>query len=247
MKFNEVHFKKLVSIGLIDEGWAGFNLHNYIEQTVPDHLISNDIKNKIPSKKVNRRELFHLIKNEFDSIISCAAILAWGGKHRSHARRFISLSSQWLPVIDEIKNQNIPRSEAYKSLARLREQGHLEGVGPAFFTKFIYFFSENKTNRGYIMDQWTAKSANILISDQEQIIIDRYTQTVSDKNTEKNYEVFCNFIEELSQKLSSEWKINVTPDQAELCIFSLGEQKIKEDDDELNMRREWRRYLKKIN
>jgi len=39
----------------------------------------------------------------------------------------------------------------------------LQGCGPAFFTKIMFFFSSNL--RCFIMDQWTSRSINLLLGE----------------------------------------------------------------------------------
>jgi len=105
-------------------------------------------------------------------------------------------------------------------------------MGPAFFTKLIYFFGKSATDRGYIMDQWTARSANLLLDTPLVHVIEtRSGSWVSDKNSEEVYEIFCQFIERLSHEL------NVTTDLAEEIIFSNGNK------GRLHTRGAWRDYV----
>ena len=90
-------------------------------------------------------------------------------------------------------------------------------MGPAVFTKLMYFFGGKAACRGYIMDQWTALSANLLTGRQMvQMQILKNAARVSDKNGSDVYDEFCNFIEELGKEL------NERSDKAEMRIFSVG-------------------------
>ena len=56
--------------------------------------------------------------------------------------------------------QNLCRVGAYKQFHRLVNEKKLTHMGPAYFTKLIYFLGSKQN--GYIMDQWTARSMNLL-------------------------------------------------------------------------------------
>ena len=103
-------------------------------------------------------------------------------------------------------------------------------MGPAFFTKLIYFFGQKSDSRGYIMDQWTALSANLLTGRKlVDMQIFKGGARVSDDNSSDVYNDFCCFIEVLAQEL------NESSDQAEIRIFSMGGRREKKG--------KWRTYL----
>ncbi len=79
-------------------------------------------------------------------------------------------------------------------------------------------------NQGYIMDQWTGASVNLL-SESELVKVkkqkkkDTYSETIADKNTGKDYENFCSYVEYLAEKLKQ------NPVNVELAMFSEGRGK----------------------
>ena len=86
------------------------------------------------------------------------------------------------------------------------------------------------------MDQWTARSINLLIDDQ--YISMRNSQNPSPSkigNNGKKYNKFCQIIEDLSYKISRiKEPIVITPSEVEQLIFSRGG----------NMNKlEWRKYV----
>jgi hypothetical protein len=93
-----------------------------------------------------------------------------------------------------------------------RAQNLLPGLGVSFFTKLICFINPNLN--GYILDQWTGKSVNLLFDDQ-LIAITNYGW-INDNNTPETYELFCQRIEEIALILGC------TPLEAEEKIFSNG-------------------------
>ena len=105
------------------------------------------------------------------------------------------------------------------------------GMGPAYFTKLIFFLMPESASsaRGYIMDQWTSRSMNLLKSDARFIktVVSGNSRWVADSNDEGTYEAFCREVETLAAILS------MRPDKAEELLFSEGRGKGR-----------WRNYLK---
>lgn len=161
-----------------------------------------------------RAEIFKI--SDFN--IKIISILAWGGMNRKNARIFFSHRNGWERSLSNIASQqyNGTRSEAYDILKVLRDNGlrgirdceYLIGMGPAYFTKILYFF-----NLGYIMDQWTAKSYNLLINNDE---IEISQNTVTNNNSGQKYERYCLLVEYLANELK------MSPSAIEEAMFSNG-------------------------
>ena len=102
----------------------------------------------------------------------------------------------------------------------------MPGVAPAYFTKLIFFLmpENEKKPRGYIMDQWTSSSINLLFGSKiihtkiskKRRDGDELEETVVDKNTEVNYEYFCKAVETVADLLEIE------PMATEEMMFSNG-------------------------
>ncbi len=109
-------------------------------------------------------------------------------------------------------------------------------MGPAYFTKLIYFLiprTKGAPPGGYIMDQWAGCSVNLLAG-QEVVLMDtasywllpkkktssslekRWTFTVSNLNTPKNYEAFCQIVDSLASHF------NITADEVDRALLSDG-------------------------
>ena len=82
----------------------------------------------------------------------------------------------------------------------------------AYFTKLIFFCP--RQHDGYIMDQWTSKSVNLIFD--EKIVDLSKAGFVTDTNNADKYERFCRCIEELGE--AAGWE----PEETELRIFSEG-------------------------
>ena len=231
--FIHKHLEVLKESAVPTENWAGYKVRQYVESLRPqleeNHLLNSVDFDSFPRNEMNRQEVFKFVWDESNSSLSCAlSIFAWGAMRRSNARHVIYHSKNWLPVIQRLRDMALTRDAAYEMFAELRTRG-VKGMGPAYFTKLIYFMGRSETSRGYIMDQWTARSINLLCG-IDLIHLSKFPsfQYVNDKNTGGIYEKFCASVEQLAQHLG------VKPDEAELLIFSEGRS-----------RGAWRSHVKK--
>jgi len=100
--------------------------------------------------------------------------------------------------MDYVSKTKLKRDEIYEIFANL----NLFQCGPAYFTKLM-FFTSNEANPCFIMDQWTARSINLLIDDQYISMRNSKNPSPSkDGNNGKKYNKFCLIIEDLSKKIS---------------------------------------------
>ena len=224
-------FKNILSSK--DESWAGYNIRSYA-QSLKNLGLQIDIED-FPDKALSRREVFEFVTNCSNTLFnSCIVICAWGGMNRKHCYSAFNNWLSWKAVADDILSGNSTRGGAYEAFASLRKNNQLPGMGPAYYTKLIYFLSQPQ-NRGYIMDQWTARSYNLLHGNHDILMNKQIKKSgelqahVSDKNTSSAYEKFCYFIEKTADSLGEA----VSADDVELSMFSEGRGKGV-----------WRSYLK---
>lgn len=224
------HYEFLKSLEATEQSWVGSKLQPYAKSVCDD---PNKCQiSALPDQAVGRQYIFEMAKNpDMTTLTCCVAIFAWGGMRRNHARAVLGTSAKWLPIAEAIRNNEIERVEAYQRFMQARDSRWLPGMGPAFFTKLIYFLGERSKSRGYIMDQWTALSANLLTG-QNFVDLQKLKSAVrvSDSNTPEVYDAFCAFIESLAKSLGE------SPDDAEMRIFSVGGRGEKQG--------AWRAYLK---
>jgi hypothetical protein len=103
----------------------------------------------------------------------------------------------------------------------------MPGMRPAYFTKLIFFLMPMGMPRGYIMDQWTSSSVNLLFVEKiVKTAVQRtylksgsvkISESVLDKNTEFEYETYCQAVEFLAAELG-----DISPEEAEEMMFSQG-------------------------
>ncbi|MPR11501.1 hypothetical protein FS320_26650 [Microvirga tunisiensis] len=100
------------------------------------------------------------------------------------------------------------RSEAYG----LFESTPIAGLGPAYFTKLIFFLLQS--NDGYILDQWTGKSVSILF--EPCFIAFDHSGYVARRNSAHVYERYCRNVEALAERL------DLAASRTEELLFSRG-------------------------
>ena len=207
MKINKGAFETLKSSINNFSSWKGINAKDWGK-----YFYNDDLNNKLDAK-LTRSELldsnFILDLNNEELAI---AILSWGGMNREHGKSLFQ-NREWLELIEKIRsNQITTREEAFALFTALRKSNKLKGMGPAYFTKLICFV--NPSLKGYIMDQWTSKSINLLF--ENKIVALNNSGHVADKNSSAIYEEFCFKIEFLADLL------NLKPIDLEENLFSNG-------------------------
>ncbi|BDD65158.1 hypothetical protein Sj15T_01790 [Sphingobium sp. TA15] len=159
-------------------------------------------------------------------------VLSWGGMRTRNAKLLLNdPSSPWLTLIDSMWNGDLDATAAYAEFSNLRRTSvgtpkGLPGMGPAYYTKLIFFLSRGKRT-GYIMDQWTACSVNLLCG-KDVVLTDVHKSwnrsgrlvegyTVSDQNSADNYRAFNAVIEELVTRSDA-----ADGEEIELALFDQG-------------------------
>ena len=212
------HVKKFLLSINDDHKWVGRNPSNWWESVFPGQ------NNKLPSKSVSREELKTLCADHaFSDQETVAAVMAWGGMYVNHGRKLGSNVKKLSEIVGSLRSGDLTRDEAFSAFHDQRLKGKLKGMGAAYFTKLIFFCSPE--HDGYIMDQWTSKSVN-LISEKTLVNLS-YAGHVSDANDASTYIEFCEFIENLS--LMGGW----SPEETEMRLFSFGG----------TQKGEWRSYV----
>ncbi|MGO6781227.1 8-oxoguanine DNA glycosylase OGG fold protein [Rhizobium ruizarguesonis] len=183
----------------------------------------------LPTERLDREQLFSkLAASDLELREKCALIFAWGGMKIDHGKSAFASFDEWRYDVKRIQAGEVSRLEAYAALLAKRTPG----MGPAFFTKLIYFFgrcaAKSSSSGGYIMDQWTARSVNLLSGEKvvalssgmhwpkAQIDGVRLGKAVTAENGPDTYEAFCQFIDCLASKFEC------APDFVEEVMFSHG-------------------------
>ncbi|MBB4064404.1 8-oxoguanine DNA glycosylase OGG fold protein [Gellertiella hungarica] len=195
-KLNSVHWAKFKELSSSAEYWPAANPRQFTGAG----KFAQDCHLLLPDAELKRDDLKRL---SADSSVPPESlfwsIMAWGGMRRSHC----SLVSDYVkreiaPIIEDIRSGNLSRSDAYDRFKRNHAENRQPGLGPAFFTKLIFFCSPR--HDGYIMDRWTGNSINLLFGDVPSMAVVRMTPAfyVDHSNTARQYEEFCTLVEDLA-------------------------------------------------
>ena len=196
--------------------------------------LSDEDAAKVPTWKPRRSEVFALAADNSLNVASvCAAAMAWGGMDLRHWKLLWEQKNrEWLDLARCIRSGKLTRAKAYERFYTLRRENKLPGMGPAFFTKLIYFLTPGKDPEGkvaYIMDRWAASSVNLLTG-SNRVLLDgtrtwkrskigldvSYGFSVSHANTSDDYEAFCAAVD----RLAADFCLCV--DQVDCALFSEG-------------------------
>ena len=193
---------------------------------LPDLNGKNDLE-IFYDRNINRCDVRKIINSkDANALAKVLIVLAWGGMNLHNARFALkSYQNCWKKIVDAMLEKNLCRDEAYKRFHCLVKNKKLTHMGPAYFTKLIYFL-ESKHN-GYIMDQWTARSMILLRkSNKYKIHLIPTTKRKSDgfrnfrvdttKNDVSIYRAFCEDLEHLAEYL------DIDLEETEKLIFSKG-------------------------
>lgn len=198
---------------------------------------------QLPEGRISRSGVFNLAENpEISTIAVCAAALAWGGMNEGFSQGFFAQAGNgWLDIADMIRRGELSRQQAYGEFSTLREGGQLPGIGPAYFTKIIYFLTPKcvaARKQPFIMDQWAGCSINLLLSQElVKMNVSRvwkrnkdkpdFSYQVSEVNTAEDYEAFCAAVDALRAECA------LTPEKVDRAMVANGGRK----------RSSWRRYV----
>lgn len=175
------------------------------------------------TQEVQRDELRELWKADQSVHSLFWTTMAWGGMHRRHARTLAGQEESALRVCERLKRADITGTEAFEEFASLSTCGTIPGLGPAFFTKLIFFCCP--TEDSFILDQWTACSVHLLtlqarmpavVVSKRSEIPTKISAYVSNRVTAHDYGRFCEIVLELGERLG------ITGEEAEHRMFGLG-------------------------
>ena len=145
-------------------------------------------------------------------------IFAWGGMRIDHARKALPCIENYQEICQGLLSGQLTSVEAYKEFFVADHSKELEGMGPAYYTKLIYFLGDQT---GLILDQWTGRSINTLCEDPV-VNLDNISgrKIVSKSNGPKHYAKYLEVVERLRIELN----LQTLPETEEL-IFSCSDQK----------------------
>lgn len=215
--FEQKHYEKFKNSFVMEETWASTNIENWWK------YVTGKVNGRFPSSGVTRQTIKLLCADDRFSDEECmGAVMAWGGQRRGHGRTLFSRKGEITPIICAMRQNTIDHFEAYDQLHRIWKGKAPLGMGAAYFTKLIYFCDPH--HKGYIMDQWTSKSVNLMCGANLVHLSSGY---VSKKNDWHVYEKFCSLVDEIAVDLCT------SAESVEMAMFSKGGRK----------KAAWRQYV----
>lgn len=197
-KFSSIPHKKAGPIGVAPAKWVKDNALAGVPSSAA-----------LPTRELDRAGVRAICRDmSKDVLFGYVCAMAWGSQGQG-VGGVVNLEKAWeylstspnKKILDDLRDNQYSRAQAYSLL-----KGKIPGVGPAYFTKLLFFFSPQPNL--YIMDQWTAKSINLLTG-KNIVIIDpilnkrtgKQTDAVSGRNKGANYEKYCEAIDEIAKHL----------------------------------------------
>lgn len=213
---NNNHLEKLIKAGKNPQGPIGNNPIN-LARNLGSSITFSDIR--LDRKRVLEIAANNSVEDFF------VAVMAWGGNARKH-NKLKEVKEETCRRISHVKGKGYSRKKLYETF----HDPKIPFIGPAYFTKLVYFMMAHEKSQplGYIMDQWTAKSINLLYGCNIIHITDG--GWVTPDNNSDVYEEYCSLVDNLSIACKDS-----DPAETETRLFS---ERTKKDG-----RGEWRQHV----
>lgn len=181
---------------------------------------------QLPATPMTRTALRSFCTSDADVLDCYLAVMAWGRQDAARAGRVRALNT-WRrnqvairQHLEILRRERLNRAEAFSLFCG---HGRIPGLGVAFFTKLLYFFAPPSPAGAdrYILDQWTAKSLNLLAG--KPVIHMCRSGAVTRRNTSEIYEAYCIELEALTALLNAlHDDAPLRAEDVELMLFSSG-------------------------
>ncbi len=164
----------------------------------------------LPTAPMYRQDVRNTCRDaNTDVLFAYICAMAWGGQNDRYAQEGLpgQRAQAWenrdaiRPALENLRANQLNHDEAYNLFT---ERNAVPGLGPSYFTKLIYFFSPDALPGQvgfYIMDQWTAKSVNLLTQTKVVRIAKLKHASPDRSNKSGNFEAYCREVEMISVEL----------------------------------------------
>lgn len=219
MRFIAKHFQTLESSAVGE--WFGrspgrwLRSVGYAPETLPLDLDAE--------KPIRREDLFRLSNDTtVNTLDVCMVIFAWGGMTVRNGKAVLQVRD-WVETAHKLRSDEIDHIDAYRRFFDLSANGRMKNCGPAYYSKLLMFLPRSDKTRGIIMDQWTARSINLLVGAKVVKLTRNSTPPGSYRVSKSNdSSVYVGFYETV-QALSAE--LNASVEETEMRLFSEGRGK----------------------
>ena len=236
-----------------DNNFSYNEIFDELEHSNLEQLITKDLSlytnpvNKVLRHRKQIKE--YILKNEIYS--SIFYILIWGG-HKEHSILDTLMSFEENKALTKklrlmLSDGKFSTEDCYNSLKNIK------GLGPAYFTKILYFYSHSYKDRWeeqtYIMDQFTSKSMNLIRASYIKNKINLSNDILNlnsigslDGNTSYiKYKYFNDDIRRLTTFFNNHSNHYVNEELIEVMLF--GQPYDKKDNINSSPHKLWRKYI----
>ena len=174
----------------------------------------------LPTTQLNRAAVRAICRNPANSVLfGYACAMAWGGQGANpggagHVAAAWAASASLIPKLITLRAGGLTRNAAYNLFCGA---GAIPGLGPAYFTKLLYFFQP--VPNCYIMDQHAGKSVDLLTGNW---VVRMAGNSVSRLNKDGNYQAYCEEVDHMAALLSSNSGTVISGPQVEEMMMSKG-------------------------
>jgi hypothetical protein len=149
------------------------------------------------AKALDRKTLrAYCRQNDVSDLETFVAVMAWGGMSVRNGRLALRAPRTILELVGQIRYSVLDRADDYERFYRARREGSMNGIGPAYYTKLLFFIRPDQDS--YILDQWTARSIHVLTGSCEFPRVARLPRNqarVPDTITPQDYEKYCRIVD----------------------------------------------------
>ena len=136
--------------------------------------------------------------SKVDALTAYAVAMAWGAQNLKHFKASKD-HENILILIGELRSSGRSRSEDFHRAKDLLEG--VPGIGISYFTKLLFLCRPKADS--YILDQWTAKSLDVLLQDSP-VELSTWGGPVT-WTTREDYERYCGALEAIAHLLGTDW------------------------------------------
>lgn len=212
---------------LNQDHWQYFEKCADLEQgpvgTVPASyaLIGNLSSEKLSNHALSRNEVLGICQDgKTDEWLCFLTIMAWGAqdKMRGGPAKVKAMFEQRMLIVEKIHETKAAKSRA--EAFDIWANHPVKHLGVAYFSKVLFFLLYPRLGV-FIMDKWTSASFNLLRGEARVTSRHLWQRRYADE-ARNRYVEFCEFVEEIAQKLSVSKGKEVSSMEAEAALFSVG-------------------------
>jgi len=154
------HWNVLRGLPYTAAGAVGIAPSDWVERL---QLVGVPDAEQLPKSPLDRAAVRQICRDTSKPVLfGYACAMAWGGQGlgptRPHAQSAWAAHADLKPILELLRTQPLNRVQAYELFLH---GARIPGLGPSFWTKLLFFFAERADL--YVMDQWVAKSVNLLV------------------------------------------------------------------------------------